>query len=882
MQPYFQYWGKAEKDGLRYHLLPYHCLDVAAVAAVWWNASPAIQQAFAMNNTLPIEKLRAWVLFFVALHDYGKFDVRFQLRVKPVWQLLYPNAGDYQNRLPSVQECKAYYHGEGGLSWFQKDFSDLSGNGASSDICWDQLDEVVTSYETWELWKPWIEAVAGHHGFIKDADYVSETYVSPTSDKRLAEADRAARSEWLSVLEALFLEPAGLSIFDPPPTCPAIVLAGFCSVADWLGSRCDDDNFHFCQGQQDLCEYFVDRCTKEAPRVLELAGVIGHPHAYNGVAALLDPKNESRSLQTLVDKLPLKAGLILAEAPTGSGKTETALAYAWRLVAAGLADSIVFALPTQATANAMLGRLQCIAPLLFDESPNLLLAHGTARFNSSFTTMKHIANDGYEEDGLVQCSQWLAESRKRVFLGQIGVCTIDQVLISVLPVRHRFVRGFGVGRSVLIVDEVHAYDAYMYGLLEEVLRQQKASGGSAILLSATLPERQRQQLCHAWGVTLEQQGEETSYPLITWTGGDDLQPYELDSNQLPNEIAVKVEPIRIDGMMPDETLLSRIVMAADAGAQVAIVCNLVDVAQRLASTLRCMTSLPVDLFHARYCYIHRQEKELAAIRHFGPTGDRLVGRILVATQVVEQSLDVDFDWLITQLCPVDLLFQRMGRLHRHDRNDKRPPGFEKPLCTVLMPDGDDFGLHGYIYQNTRLLLRTMEKLVSAPDGMVRFPTAYRTWIETIYLQDPWKDESEEVTAAFESYVGKVESVKKYLAAQMLERAKGMTPFNDTDENVLAVTRDGEMNLTVVPFCNTQQGRMLMDGRIVETLDENQQLEALSLNSVGVPKSWSYYLDNIDERRRYWLELEQDGEGYQGIFKGVTFRYHKDKGLEKEK
>jgi len=366
---------------------------------------------------------------------------------------------------------------------------------------------VVTSHETWELWKPWIEAVAGHHGFTKDADYVPETYISPTSDKRLAEIDRAARSEWLSALETLFLVPAGLSLSDSPPSCPAIVLAGFCSVADWLGSRCENENFHFCQEHRDLREYFEERCTKDAPRVLKLAGVIGHPHTYDGVVALLGPNNKPRSLQTLVDKLPLKAGLTLAEAPTGSGKTETALAYAWRLVAAGLADSIVFALPTQATANAMLGRLQHIAPLLFEETPNLLLAHGTARFNNSFSAIKHIANDGYEEDGLVQCCKWLAESRKRVFLGQIGVCTIDQVLISVLPVKHRFVRGFGVGRSVLIVDEVHAYDAYMYGLLEEVLRQQKVSGGSAILLSATLPERQRQQLCHVWGVALEQQGE---------------------------------------------------------------------------------------------------------------------------------------------------------------------------------------------------------------------------------------------------------------------------------------------------------------------------------------------------------------------------------------
>jgi len=104
----------------------------------------------------------------------------------------------------------------------------------------------------------------------------------------------------------------------------------------------------------------------------------------------------------------------------------------------------------------------------------------------------------------------------------------------------------------------------------------------------------------------------------------------------------------------------------------------------------------------------------------------------VATQVVEQSLDIDFDWIITQLCPVDLLFQRMGRLHRHHRPGKRPAGFTEPLCTVLLPEGDDFGLHGVIYANTRVLWRTAEKLVVAPEGMIVFPKAYRDWIELVY------------------------------------------------------------------------------------------------------------------------------------------------------
>ncbi len=879
---YFKYWGKTEKDTGRYHLLPYHCLDVAAVAAALWDASPAIRRAFRLNNSIPDEQLRAWLLFFIALHDYGKYEVRFQLRVKPICLFLYPEAESYSH-LPSVLDCKKYYHGEGGLSWFMQDNAHIFGYESSATHGYDFLDNPeYQSTGQWDAWKPWIEAVTGHHGHIIPADYVTCTSLPFSCDKRLAQVDREARGAWLNILERMFLSPAGLSLTDSLPICSSIFLAGFCSVVDWLGSRCTENSFTFCHEPCDLEEYFEKRLSTDASQVLELAGIISHPRMSAGVEALLAPGNNPRSLQTLTDELPLLPGLTLMEAPTGSGKTEAAVAYAWRLIETGLADSIVFALPTQATANAMLGRLERLAPITFKEHPNLLLAHGSARFNEQFGKIKHSAVREYEEeDGWVQCSQWLAESRKRVFLGQIGVCTVDQTLISVLPVKHRFVRGFGIGRSVLIVDEIHAYDAYMYGLLEEVLRQQRETGGSAILLSATMTKDQRQQLCSAWGVAGEHHEDNAMpYPLITWVGEGVSAVFKPEPAQLPRDVTVKIEPIRTSGMMPDDFLLRRIVTAAEAGVQVALVCNLVAVAQESARKIREMTDLPVDLFHARYCFSHRREKELNAIGHFGPKGKREEGRILVATQVVEQSLDLDFDWLITQLCPVDLLFQRMGRLHRHDR-PVRPSGFETPLCTVLLPEGDEYGLHEKIYSNSRVMWRTAKKLVSAIDGQVIFPTAYRDWIDAAYQEEPWDDEPEEITAAFDRFKDDVESVKKYLAKQMLERAKGMIPFADTDEIINAVTRDGEMNLTVIPFHRSAKGRVLMDGTVYDLLDECERLEALSLNSVGVPKSWGYWLENLDEGR-YWLEMDKDGEGFRGNSNGVIFRYHKDMGLEKEK
>jgi len=879
LQSFYSYWGKAQKDGAGYHLLPYHCLDVAAVAAAWWESSPTIRRAFLNNNDLTSDSARAWMLFFISLHDYGKVDIRFQYRVKEAWQSLYPDAGVYSS-LPSFTECKDYFHGSGGLFWFREDNLVMLGLPSDdSDSSLSFLDFPNESgSEKWQSWKTWIEAVTGHHGHIRRSEYTADASLPVVCDPRLANVDRQARQDWLHVLERAFLSPAGLSLNDRPPECSPL-LAGFCSVADWLGSRCEQDSFTYCQESMDINTYFENRRVN-ARRVLELSGIVGKSRSYVGVSALLKSWQQPHSMQTLIDDLPLKAALTIIEAPTGSGKTEAAIAYAWRLIAAGMADSIVFALPTQATANAMLGRLERAASLLFEDHPNILLAHGSARFNDRFIALKYSALKVHdEEDGWVQCSEWLAQSRKRIFLGQIGVCTVDQVLISVLPVKHRFVRGFGIGRSVLIVDEVHAYDSYMYGLLEEVLRQQKLAGGSAVLLSATLPECQRQNLCDAWGTALVHQGDKASYPLITWISEYEVTPFKLADDQQPKNWAIHLEPITMPDMLPDDRLIKRIIAAAQTGAQVAIVCNLVNDAQRLAKKLRAECfSIPVDLFHARYCFIHRKEKELSAINHFGPDGDRKKGRILVATQVIEQSLDLDFDWIITQLCPVDLLFQRMGRLHRHKR-DVRPNGFEHPLCTVLLPDGINYGDHGYIYANIRALWRTQMMLLTASESKAVFPEAYRTWIEAVYKDEPWEDEPDQINEKYEKFMTDF-SVSRYKALQMIHTAAN--PMSDTDEIVTAVTRDGDMNVTVLPVCAVPEGTMLMDGTIMEVVDEYKRLEVLALNSIGVPKSWGYYLGDKDEEGRLRLEMKRGRDAFTAVSKGKTFHYHKDIGMEMKK
>jgi CRISPR-associated endonuclease/helicase Cas3 len=897
---YYRYWGKAKHDdadvtGPAYHLLPYHCLDVAAVASVWLDESQDLRRCFINITGLNEKQTRAWVLFFIALHDYGKFDLRFQRKAGEAWKAVNPELSAIKTQLTG-QLIKDYYHGPAGLYWFYQDLQERFSAG-DDDFCFEENDD-------WEAWCSWLTPVVGHHGIVPSGHDKDNNKYRLSEAKQLLEIFKQSRSQWLKTLERLFLFPAGLTLADTPPKLEttknnqtsATMVAGFCSVCDWLGSS---DLFAYdnqpCDGLESLKQWYEKRL-ETAKFALHEAGVVSQIKPYLSVVSLL-AGNPPRQVQCLVEQLPKTSGLTLIEASTGSGKTETALAYAWQLLGLGLADSIVFALPTQATANAMLHRLEKAAPLLFKNQTNVVLAHGRAKYQQNFIDLKQACQpqtaQGHEE-AWVQCGNWLAQSRKRIFLGQIGVCTVDQVLVSVLPVKHKFVRGFGIGRGVLIVDEVHAYDSYMYGLLEAVLEQQRLAGGSAILLSATLPSQQKQQLAKAWNCSLDTDNQ--NYPLITHCHTGQTETFDLVDlpEQQPKPTRVGVELLKTPDLLPDDTLLQRLLDAIEQGAQVCLVCNLVAVAQQLYQRLReqiqqssALSEDQLLLFHSRFIFSDRQKKEQTVLELFGPeprpVNARSKGHLLIATQVVEQSLDLDFDWLITQLCPVDLLFQRMGRLHRHPQNQaNRPPAFARPICTVLLPSEDDYALHELIYGNSRVLWRTqqcLEQAVRDNEAQLTFPSLYRDWIEKVYREDDWGCEPEKVRKSYETYENDCYT-SRMLAKQMINST--MSELSDNDANVSALTRDGDMSLNVLPvYLDTQCRQYLLNGECLDDLDDSQRAEALNLNSVAVPQSWGKHdrLPKADQDGLIRLNMQQQGNGqFVAQYAKDTYHYHADTGL----
>jgi len=870
---YFRYWGKAKTDdesGPAFHLLPFHCLDVAAVGYTWWCKSGTVRNRFTTLSGQSEAETYAWVMFFIALHDLGKFDVRFQLKASDIARELWPGFSN-----ADASQSAGYWHGNYSSFWL---FHDLAPRFGWDDDFGDE--------ELWDAWRPWIFAVAGHHGVIPTFnDGIRKRY----ADEQVIKHDRDARLRFVAAMEALFLHPAGLSLEHKPPVCDQNFLAGFCSVCDWLGSAeangAGEMRFSYRCDNVELKEYFLSRLPI-AEHVLDESGLLGTVKSAGGMAALF-PDKTPRQIQTLVDEIPQHPGLTIIEAPTGSGKTEAALAYASRLLAEGVAESVIFALPTQATSNAIFDRLESVTERLFG-SANMLLAHGKAKFNERLINLKNAyrmkspQDRKNETEAQVQCSEWLGQSRKRVFLGQMGVCTIDQVLVSVLPVKHKFVRSFGLGKSILIVDEVHAYDSYMYGLLQEVLRRQRQMHGSAILLSATLPGYQKEALVAAWGGSLDCHNQDAPYPLISHCSGSHPVAFALSERE-QKDLHASARTVHVDvtehgDMQFNDEMLERVIQAASAGANVAVICNLVTDAQATARRLRNMGADRVDLFHSRFRFADRQDKEQSVLNGYGKGADRRKGGILVATQVVEQSLDLDFDWMLTQLCPMDSLFQRFGRLHRHQR--ERPAGFEQPECTIVVPANQDYGVHALIYggqdaPNTCILWRTEQRL--REKRTLRFPEAYRPEIERVYQEDAWENEPEDVQKARERYV-QAQQGAHFVARQLVNSD---THFEDSDSRVALLTRDGEMSLNVVPVIESGGKRALLDGSVMAEIEEWKLAETLSMNTVPVPASWRRFLPQ-ERDGLIWLPMVRGKGGSWKYADGdMLLMYSVENGLERK-
>nr|WP_306663315.1 CRISPR-associated helicase/endonuclease Cas3 [Saccharophagus degradans] len=753
-----KYWAKVDKEQpTRFHLFQYHSLDVVAVADVWLEQSQVMLKQLAQQAKTTTEEVRNLVLFYIALHDLGKLDARFQSFVEPVRTLLQGNELEV--------EREPYNHGDYGYRHF--------------------AEEVGPS----ELMK----CVAGHHGSCD----VSINYLLPEADEALIAQDRYAREEWVNFCLHRFG-------FDKPPinNYRLDLLAGLCSVSDWIGSSITN----FCTDPSLNIDAYYSDAKIRAYAALEEAGMLPKQgvHGFNELFSGYQP----RGIQSLISELPLEPSITIVESDPGSGKTEFALAYASELVFAGLADGIIFGLPTQATANGLFDRIGEAADKLFPGS-DVTLAHGKSKYLIP-------DNNGF-----------LHKSNKRSFLAAVSVATVDQILMGVLPVKHNFVRGFGVRKSVLILDEVHSYDEYMTGLVLQVLKGQHEIFGSVILLSATLPLSRRERFLEAY----KGSDSSTHYPAVSWSNVAGKQ-LSLCTKSKPQSKKIASEIWLSENMLPTQEQYKILAHWAEKGAMVCLICNTVADAQQVYKTLLPYSAnFEIDLFHARYTVHDRRQREAQVLANYGKKAPR-VGRLLVATQVVEQSLDLDFDVMVSQLAPIEFLFQRMGRLWRHDRDSdknlaKRTEIVKHPkfftLCPAVLPTSNFehvFNATGYVYKDIKALFRTLK--IIQETSVFFFPDNYRTAIEYVHGSEIPDEEPDQLKIIDERYQN--ESYASLCNARKISNQYAI-PLNDTDSRAALLTREGEISKPAILI--NDNGDLLHGGSMDNPIDRDMSTVLLS-------------------------------------------------------
>lgn len=660
-------WGKHSPDG-SYHPLADHCMDVAIV----FEHLLAVPNLARLGDLSVTQKQRLAVVAF--LHDFGKCNRGFQAKAEPSAR---DTAGHIMEAFALLKEPKA--------PWPR---------------VWTALiTELIGWFTTEEQAYQMLLASISHHGRpvspqdynAGSARYAAKRWWSPdTGYDPLAALDELAK-----VARRAFTGAFGKDVppIDATPTLQQR-FAGLVMLSDWIGS--DTQFFPYRKSRADDRLAFAQVAAQRALQAIGL--VTPEPREVKPfVKTFSFVPNQMQA--TLTDTLEVgdDTRLLLVESDTGSGKTEAALAWFFRLYAQHKVDGLYFALPTRVAATELYERVRHAVDAAFEPetrpNPVLLAVPGYTKVDGVTPPILPRPQDTLWDDNAQDMKRerfWSAERPKRFLAAPIAVGTIDQALLSVLQVKHSLMRSVCLDRHLLVVDEVHASDLYMREVLRTLLRGHRARGGWTLLLSATLGESaaalylEREPASLAKAIT-------RPYPLLSTYSRSWPMP-EVYSRRVRVELAPTIED--------DVALLPALIQALEAGARVLVVCNTVKRANALfrlvEATLqtghpRLLTALfALDSVrcphHGRFAREDRKRLDAAITAQMGkgsPDGTRLI----IATQTLEQSLDIDGDWLVTDLAPMDILLQRCGRLHRHPRA-KRPPGFETPRALIRVPPRD--------------------------------------------------------------------------------------------------------------------------------------------------------------------------------------------------
>ena len=734
MRSGLELWAKKkEKDGIFYWLsLKRHLEDTREIMGLLWEHWLSEGQRVYITKSMKVEEdeAKSLAMFVGAIHDIGKATPAFQI------QRGFQNSEDLDFLLLEKLERKGF----SGI----KDL-ELTDRGKTPHA---YAGEVICRLAGMN--RGIASIIGAHHGIPMKENYNLTSFIEAYTANFYQEEkeDSPICKKWKATQEELLswaLENCGYKNVENLPRCPKppqLLLSGLLIMADWIASNEDYFPLFSLQNEdsQELCGAIAkqeDRKKEETQiservesawlkwtqnQTWEATQLFDAKQAYQNSFHFMPRDFQEKVFTEIAGAEDI--GLVILEAPMGCGKTEAALMMAEQLAGKQQCAGVFFGLPTQASSNGIFPRVESWVDSLGkgnQEKLSLRLSHGKAALNEEFQSLSRNYSEGIDPDGektqYVYVNEWFS-GRKKAMLDDFIVGTVDHLLLMALKQKHLMLRHLGFSKKLVIIDEVHAYDAYMGQYLYMVLQWLGAYKVPTIILSATLPIERRKDLMKYYlkgkGIKEKDIGnfaflKTERYPLLTFSKGSEVESFSDFQEE-------KEKKVTLD-QLEEENLVDTVKSLSKNGAVIGIIVNTVGRAQRITKDLlEAFPEEEVHLLHSRFIDTDRIKKEEELLKKIGKNAVRPKRFIVVGTQVIEQSLDIDFDLMISDLCPVDLLIQRIGRLHRH-KIERPKEHSEARLYLMGISESFDFEKGSRRVYGDYLLIKTqcaLGKSISIP------------------------------------------------------------------------------------------------------------------------------------------------------------------------
>lgn len=777
------------------------------------------------------------------------------------------------------------------------------------------------------------DIVGAHHGrpmsMTKSMDISNTNFFYQVND-----ANSEIYKTWMDIHDELFnraLEAAGYESVDEIPLIsqPAQVLfSALLIMADWITSNekyfplIDIASFDISNTrvEEGYIKWRDDRTEIWSPDFVDVNKIYEERFKLDGGAKFV-PRDAQRKITEVIEKTN-EPGIVIFEAPMGMGKTEAALVAVEQLAKKTGRTGMFFGLPTQATSNGIFSRVSAWLENLTDDvskERSVRLIHGKAALNKEFSDLpksRNIHEEDTNDKNTVSVNDWFS-GRKLSMLDDFTVGTIDQFLLVALKQKHLMLRHLGFANKVVVIDEVHAYDDYMGVYLYQAIKWMGAYGVPVVVLSATLPIEKRNELVKNYlegkDIFLEDGEAELpeefykneSYPLLTLTDGEKVIQFE----DFEKEAGTNFDIYKLSKAESED--IAELIKSITNEGVVGVIVNTVRKAQEYARICsEIFGEENVFLLHSSFIATDRYKKEEELLKTIGKNGDRPKFKIVIGTQVIEQSLDIDFDVLITELAPMDLILQRMGREHRH-KNNKRPEHLATPKVYVLNSTEYDFDKGSTYVYDEYLLFRTEYFLPQK----INLPNDISHLVQLVYsekeltLDNKFVEIYNEYKRKYKTNMANKESsAKDYridcpIAPDFSEEdliVKWIENPNDDAEasetKASAQVRDSDESIEVIALKKCEGGYEFFDEKGLLDIADNKTAMKMATHTLRLPRQVfygegldkvikflkDYYIENLSEwGSQSWLKNNHgiifDENGEFKIFDKIL-KYDKKYGL----